>query len=567
MKGISKVFNDSKNYVKGSVNEIYTECYPAELFRSSDAIGHVGTYAKDIFHVPYSPAFSRPGWLITLITGPKDAKFYEQLYGDVFAGFTVGMTLIPQALSYAALAGLPPVNGLYAVILPIAVYSILGSSMQLGVGPVALVSLLMAELVTKYELSITIDAAEVVDFAAQACFCSGILMLLMGLFNLGNLIRFISYPVMAGFTTASAMIIGLNQIKNGFGFSSSAGVPQAGGEVHYNYEVMEWYMENWNGRDSNGYLYRNVHATNITFGLYIPLICLWFFKRNWKPSEKTKKTALYQVFNYFTTITTLLCLIIAAHMAYRIHNFNTTHHARALKVVGTVPPGLDIFRIPHFNQPMGQMFVDVIPLTIISYMESFAVARKCAASKGQLSFLNASQELVALGIGNILNCVSSGYTVAGSFSRSSLYSSCGAGTQIAHLTTLIIVLIAVGTLTKAFYFIPQAALSAIVMVAVAGLIDFHEFWIAWKVSKKDFFVMFATFIFTFIYDTEIGLGVGIGVSIIMLLKDLAYSLEAKPISTAFSVNGVQIIRLNSNLVFVSATTIKDTLINEVNYIV
>jgi MFS superfamily sulfate permease-like transporter len=123
--------------------------------------------------------------------------------------------------------------------------------------------------------------------------------------------------------------------------------------------------------------------------------------------------------------------------------------------------------------------------------------------------------------------------------------------------------VALGTLTDAFYFIPQAALSAVVMVAVAGLIDFHEFWVAWKLSKKDFFVMFTTLVFTFVFDTEIGLGVGIGLSIVMLLKDLAYSLESKPISKAFAFEGVEIIRLNSNLVFVSSSTIKDTLINEV----
>ena len=563
----SAVLAAAKKNVEETVDEIKRECLPTDSFTSANTWRKVAQQVKDIFHIPYSPALTHPGWFVNLIYATKDVAFYEALYGDVFAGFTVGMTLIPQALSYASLAGLPPINGLYAVILPVAVYILLGSAMQLGVGPVALVSLLMGQLGTKYGIDASVDPVGAVNFAAEAAFCSGLLMLIMGFCNLGNLIRFISYPVMSGFTTASAMIIGLNQIKNAFGFSKDANVPQVGGQVEYNYQVMQWYMQNWNGRETEangGYLWRNVHATNITFGIYVPLALLWYFKTTWKPSAETKKTLGYQIFNFIAAIATLLSLIIAAHMAYEIRDFNPTYHARALKVVGNVPPGLSIFRKPQFNQSLGQLFIDVIPLTIISYMESFSVARKTAASKGQLSFLNPSQELVALGVGNMLNTISSGYPVSGSFSRSSLYANCGSSTPVAATVTLIIIVVALGTLTKAFYFIPLAALSAIVMVAVLGLIEFHEFWVAWKVSKKDFFVMIATFVFTFIFETQIGLGVGVGLSIVLLLKDLAYSLESKPITQAFNFKGVQIIRLNSNLVFVSAATIKDTLINEVS---
>jgi high affinity sulfate transporter 1 len=554
----------SAKYIKESVEEIHRECIPTQDIMAGSTWRSWAMQAKGIFHIPYAPAFTRPGWLWILLTSPRDEKMLEGIYGDIFAGFTVGMTAIPQALSYAALAGLPPINGLYAMIMPSVVYIFLGSGMQLAVGPVAIVSLLMGELVTKYGLNAATDPVGCVNFAAQAAFCSGLMMLVAGLLNMGNLIRFISYPVMAGFTTASAMIIGLNQIKNAFGFPKSANVPQVGGEVDYNYEVMRWYMDNWDGRTSSGYLWRNVHAVNITFGIYVPLILLWFFKRNYIFSAETKKTAGYQLFNFIATVSTLMALIIAAHEAYLIHNFNDTYHARALKVVGDVPPGLDIFRTPKFEHDMGKVFVDVIPLTIISYMESYAVARKTSASRGQLSILNASQELVAMGVGNMINSVASGYTVSGSFSRSSLYASCGAVTPLAKSVTLLIILVALGTLTKTFYFIPQAALSAVVMVAIAGLIDFHEFWVAWKLSKKDFFVMIMTFIFTFVYDTEIGLLVGVSTSLAMLLRDLAYSLESKPISRALNFQGIDVIRLNSNLVFVSATTIKDTLINEVS---
>jgi high affinity sulfate transporter 1 len=559
----ARTFEDSRKYVVESAEELRYECLPSAETFGEKSVKNVTDTLKSLIHIPYSPAFTRPGWLVNLVTNTPPDKIWEAVYGDIFAGFTVGLTVIPQGLSYAALAGLPPINGLYSVILPSIVYILFGSGMQLAVGPVALVSLLMGELMTKYEIDVDVDPNGAVNFAAECALASGLLMFMFGMANLGDLIRFISYPVMSGFTTASAMIIGLNQMKNAFGFPSKAGVPQVGGDVDYNYQVMKWFMDNWNGRDSNGYLWRNVHATNITFGIYVPLILLWFFKRNWNPSAEVKKSNGYMAFNFFCSIATLIALIVAGHEAYLIHNFNDTHHARALKVVGVVPPGLDIFHSRVFAHDFGQVIVDVIPLTIISFMESYAVARKTSAIRGQLWILNASQELFALGVGNMLNSVASGYPVSGSFSRSSLYASTGAQSPLAKTVTLIIVLVALGTLTKAFYFIPQAALSAVVMVAVAGLLDFHEMWVAWKLSKKDFLVMFATFIFTFVFDTEIGLCVGVGLSILVLLRDLAYSIEAKPVSRSMAVNGVGLIRLNSNLVFVSAATIKDTLINEV----
>lgn len=561
---LAAVYDAGKKYVEDTTDEIIYECVPTKSFFSSDGMKNAVSYCKGIFHIPYSPAFTRPGWLINLIFCPKDTCFFETLSGDIFAGFTVGMTAIPQALSYGTLAGLHPINGLYAMIFPSVLYIFLGSSMQLSVGPSALVSLLMGELVTKYGLNVATDPVMVVNFAAECTFCSGLLMLVMGLFNLGMLIRFISYPVMSGFTTASAMIIGLNLLQSGFGFPSSANVPLIGESAKFNYEIMQWYVGNWNGSTSDGYLWRNVHATNITFGVYVPLILLRYFKVNYPFTEAQKKTTAFQVFNMFSAVTTLVCLIIASNQAYQLHNFNDTYHARTLRVVGTVPPGLDIFRIPSFPFPLGQVFADVIPITIIAYMESFSVSRKMAAARGQLSDLNASQELVAIGLGNMVNAISSGYIVTGTMGRSALNASCGARTLLAKTVTLVVILVALATLTEAFYFIPQAALAAVVMVAIAGLIDFHEFWVAWKLSKKDFFVMIATFTFTFVFETQIGLGVGVGLSIILLLKDLAFSLESKPISTALNFQGVEVIRLNSNLVFVSAATIKDTLVDEVS---
>lgn len=136
---------------------------------------------------------------------------------DVIAGITVALTLIPQGLSYATLANLPAINGLYAAILPSATYTFFGSSLQLAVGPVAIVSLLMGKLMNDYNIEYTTDIEGALDTAAQAALCCGIILVSMSLLNLGNFIDFISHPVMSGFTTAAACLIGLSQLKSGFG--------------------------------------------------------------------------------------------------------------------------------------------------------------------------------------------------------------------------------------------------------------------------------------------------------------------------------------------------------------
>jgi len=551
------MLNDVKKYVVDTVEEVKYECIP------SNGAATLWPFLQQVFHIPFLPWLYQPGWLVNYFTRPWDADFYNDLSSDFFSGFTVAITLIPQALSYASLATLPPIVGLYSVILPIPMYIFLGTSMQLGVGPVALISLLTGELLGKYGIDATENPNQAIDFAAQACFASGLLMVIMGAFNLGNLIRFISHPVMSGFTTAAAMIIGLNQMRNAFGFPNI--VPRVGAEhgVHYNYEVMEWYLKNWNGRDENGYRYLNVHAASITVGLYVPLAALFFWKRWFKPTAEFKKTKLFALYNFMIVVSTLLAMVIAAKVAYDIRSTNQTHHAQHLNIVGDVPAGLDIFRAPNFKESFSTFFFDLLPLTIISYMESFSVARKIAAQKGTLSTLNPSQELVALGLGNMVNMFATGYPVSGSFSRSALYASSGAVSLLASFTTFCIIILALGTLTSAFYFIPNAALAAVVMVAMLNLIEPIEFWNAWKLSKRDFLVMSVSFIMTLLFDTEIGLGCGLGLSLIVLLQDLAFSLESKPISRALNFQGIEIIRLNSNLVFISSSRIKDTLIHEI----
>jgi hypothetical protein len=241
--------NAVKESFTESCHEIKEECcMPADKLKSN--VFYVASEVKSFLHMPYLPSLHSPGWLVRYIVGPHTPTLFEDLFYDISAGITVGLTLIPQSLSYAQLANLPPISGLYASILPIIGYAIFGSSLQLQVGPVALVSLLTSELIIKYGVDYTNDVELALDTAAQAALCCGIILVVMSILNLGRLINFISMPVMSGFTTAAACLIGLSQLKNAFGFSQKIPiVPQQGMPGYdYNYQVMAWYKNHFYDR-------------------------------------------------------------------------------------------------------------------------------------------------------------------------------------------------------------------------------------------------------------------------------------------------------------------------------
>jgi MFS superfamily sulfate permease-like transporter len=207
-EGATEVINE----VNAECNPVH--CLPIEEIKTAGAAFNV----KEWIHIPYFPAFHRPAWMLRYILGPYDEEWSTSAVADIQAGLTVLMTLIPQALSQAQLANMPPIYGLYTAIIPTASYAFFGSSMQLTVGPTALISLMTGSLLTKYGVDSEVDLDLAVDTCAQAAFCVGTIIMGLGVLNLGHLINFMSKPVMAGFTTGAAFTIGLTQIKNAVGF-------------------------------------------------------------------------------------------------------------------------------------------------------------------------------------------------------------------------------------------------------------------------------------------------------------------------------------------------------------
>mmetsp|Transcript_10919 Transcript_10919/g.15023 ORF Transcript_10919/g.15023 Transcript_10919/m.15023 type:complete len:416 (+) Transcript_10919:40-1287(+) len=396
-------FFDSVNkvgqYIKDSVVNQYTFVIKEidEEIIKADREGAVSFFRenwRNFIHVPFLPCLSKPGWLLRYIFGPYNFALFESLYSDFFAGITVAMTLIPQALSYATLANLPVINGIYTAILPGMAYVIFGTSMHLGLGPVALVSLLTGQLVTQYGIDYVKHPQDAVDFASEAALAVGTIFAVLSVLNLGDMINLISHPVMSGFTTAAACYIGLSQIKNAFGFSPS-NVPQTG-MVGYdeNHEVMKWFANHWNdvyyaGKTTKGRTFRNHYATTICLSIFFPLLLVQMIRNTYKPTPERKKSWLYNTWQILSSLLPFASIIIAAHVAFEIKTNSQQdktkphydYYADTLKVVGTVQGGLNFFRAPRIKYNFLKLIGDVIPLTLVSFMESYSVAHRISTQK------------------------------------------------------------------------------------------------------------------------------------------------------------------------------------------
>lgn len=407
--------------------------------------------------------------------------------------------------------------------------------MQLCVGPVALVSLLQSELISKY--NITAGSQDAVDFSGECCIAVALILTVLALLNCGDLIRFIAHPVMSGFTTAAAMLIGQNQLKGAFGFLTSP--PQAGQEGYdWNWQVMRWFHLHWDDmvkakKPFTGYhLVRNFYASRIAFGLYFPMIILVILKQYIKPTPERKKSWAFLLWTMFVNLIPFAAIIIGAHVAYELKHQESdkpikeqSYYIYNLSIVGTVRSGLDFIRAPKFRWNFGTLLGDVVPTALIAFMESWGVAQRVAGMNKQLSFLNASQEMWSIGCANFLAGISSAYPVAGSFSRSSLNQAAGATTPVSKMTTMLVIVITLRFLTDTFYYIPNAALSAVIWVAVYNLVSISEFYEAWKHNKKDFFVMLITAVTVYVSTTGVGLAVGMGTSILFTAIDQVFNPE------------------------------------------
>lgn len=399
------------------------------------------------------------------------------LSGDISAGLTVGVMLIPQGMAYSMLAGLPPIYGLYAATLPLIVYALMGTSRQLAVGPVAMVSLLIASGVS--QLAET-GSPNYIGYAILLAFMVGVIQLLMGLFKIGFLVNFLSHPVIAGFTSAAAVIIGFSQLKH------ILGVKTTGEKVH---EIMG---QIWQQAGDINYI-------TLTVGLVAIGIIVGF--------KKLK-----------TIIPAPLVVVVLGILAAYFLNLNEL----GVSILKEVPAGLPTFALPEINpEAIKALMPTALAISFVGFMESIAVA-KAMQAKHKNYEINADQELKALGMANIVGAFFKAFPVTGGFSRTAVNNQAGANTGLASLISAVLILLTLLFLTALFFYLPHAVLAAIILVAVYGLIDFKEAKHLWHTDKTDFWLFISAIIGTLVLGIEEGILLGVILSMGMLIYRVSY---------------------------------------------
>ncbi|MGH1491936.1 MAG: SulP family inorganic anion transporter [Acidimicrobiales bacterium] len=455
------------------------------------------------------------------------------LRSDLTAGLTVGAMLVPQAMAYALLAGLPPEVGLYAATIPVAIYALLGTSRQLAVGPVAIVSLLTASALAPL---VEEGTAGYLAAASLLALMVGFVHIVLGVGRLGFLVNFLSHSVLVGFTGAAAIIIGFSQAKHILGIATER-------KEHF-YETVFEVLNNLG--DTN--------RATLTLGL-IALVVLFIMKR------------------YAGRMPAALVVVVGSILAVQLFNLE----ARGVKVVGDIPDTLPAFALPTFDGSLiGSLLGIAVVITIVGFMESIAVA-KVYARRHRYDVV-ANNELIGLGAANVAAGLFGGYPVTGGFSRTAVNDTAGARTPLASLITAAIVLVTIAFLTPLFSSLPNAALGAIIIMAVTGLIDVAEMRHIAKVKRSDLVGLAVAFFATLALGIELGILVAVVASMLVVFARMSMPHSAtlghvegttsyrnvERFPEAQTVDGVRIVRIDAALSFVNAVNVKKLILRHVD---
>lgn len=458
------------------------------------------------------------------------ARGYKRdwLRGDISAGLTTAVMLIPQAMAYAMLAGLDPIIGLYASVAPLIAYALFASSKDLAVGPVAIVSLMVAAGLAPLAAGGTM---EYLALAGLLALMVGVIQLVMGAARLGFLVNFLSHPVIAGFVSAAAIVIGASQLKHLLGIEIAGGA-----KVH---EIF------WQALSR----FDEVHG--LTFAVGLTAIVVLMGLKKWKPRFPG---ALFVV-----VVSTVLTALLGWEEI-------------GLRVVGEVPAGFPGLSMPLLDMGMIAALLPIaLTISFVGFMESISIAKAIATRKGYE--VDANKELVGLGAANIAGSVMQAYPVTGGFSRTAVNASAGARSPLASVFTAAIVGLTLLFFTGLFYYLPQAVLAAIIMTAVFGLVDIKEVRHLWKVRRTELIFFGITFVGTLTLGIEEGILIGVAASLVGFFvaatRPNMVELGRLPNSTAYrDVNyhpeaithpGVIVARLDGQLFFANVSFVKDRL--------
>lgn len=455
---------------------------------------------------------------------------------DVVAALIVLAMLVPQGMAYAMLAGLPPVMGIYASILPMIIYAFTGSSTTLSIGPVAIISMMVFSALQPL---FAVGSTAYIEAACLLAIMVGIISLILGLFRFGFLIQLISHPVIKSFIIASALLIALGQFKF----------------------LLDIPLQTNNIPEFIGSLVNNFHRISfLSVGVSLAAISILVFLPKWVRSDFLNKT---------------IPLLLVLSSIIVVYAFSLDQHG--LKTAGIIPTGLPSFHFPTWNFDLVQKLLpSAFIIAMISFVESLAIAQATALQKRD--DLNSNQELIALGLANIAAGINMGFAVSGSLSRTVVNSDAGAKTPMSGVMSSLLMIAVSLYFTSFFQNLPLTILAATIFVSIWKLVSFLPFFETWKYSKADGLAMWATFLGVTCIDISTGLVIGIILTFILLL----WRISRPHIAVIGLVEGTQhfrnvsrydvlttetiaSFRIDENLNFLNAHVLKGYIITELSH--
>ncbi len=450
---------------------------------------------------------------------------------DLFAGLTVGTVIVPQAMAYASLAGMPPIYGLYSALVPLLLYSLFGTSTKMSLGPVALSSLLVLAGVSQVAEPFT---TEYIGLVVLLGLMVGVAQLILGFLRLGFLSNFLSQPVISGFTSAAALIIIGTQLKDALGMT----IPR------YDHVLMVY-----------PHLIQHINDIHFLTAILtiVSIIVIFVVKRLWKhiPIE----------------------LIVLAILSIACYGLNWEQ--QSVSVIGNVPSGLPKAIIPSLTvENMIALLPACITVVIIGVIEAISIA-KAMEAKHKDHVIDPNQELKAIGIAKIGGAFFQAIPTSGSFSRSAINSKLNAQTTMSSLISFGVVVLVLVCFTPYLYYTPKAVLAAIILLSVISLFNVKELRRLWNVHRQDAWMLIITFITTLVVGIEFGVLAGVVLSIclvlyrtskpnIVILENIPgtnHYRDADRFEDSIEESGFLIVRFDEQLYFGNATYFKEEMLS------
>lgn len=401
----------------------------------------------------------------------------QYVFNDLVGGLTVGVMLIPQGMAYAFLAGVPPVYGLYASIVPLLLYILFGTSRYVTIGPAALISLLV--LTGLDQINIT-DPEEYLNAVFLIAMIAGAIQFLMGLLKLGYIINFISQPVLKGFILGAAFTIMLSQVKHITGIDA-----ESGGTIK-----------------TISSLFNNFGSAN-AFTMWIGFSAIVFLLLMKRLSKRIPSQ-----------------LIVVGLGMFIVGVFQLD--LNQVDILGVVPKGMPGFSIPDFDWGLIQSLLPVAAtIALISFIEVYAIGVSLE-DKDKSKNIIPDRELIALGLSKFIGGFFQAFPTSGSFSRSAVNKEAGSKTILAGFYTILLIVLTLLFLTPYFYYLPKAVLGAIIVVAIFGLIEPSYIRRLWITDKRDLLMFLATALATFFIGVQEGIITGVVLSIFLLAYNVSY---------------------------------------------